>query len=74
MNIYCVKFTATRQGQKNEFTVGIEEIANDDSAAISGAIKALDKHYPNINVIFKSVELVESVESRVKKLNQWARD
>lgn len=74
MNIYCVKFTATHQGQANEFTLGIEEVANDDSAAADCAIKTLKKRYPKIDVVFQSVELVESVESRVKKLNQWARD
>lgn len=73
MNIYHVTFKVKRQ--ENEFLIGIESNGINEDKAIEDAKKLLNKHCNNLQyIMFNKIEFIETIVSRVKKLEKYRRD
>lgn len=75
MNIYQVNFTAKKSEYSKPFTIVVDAHSKYEGDAIEEAKIHVSKYYPDVSTYeVKSVYFIETVQSRIDKINKYSRD
>lgn len=75
MNIYQVSFTAKKSEYSSSFTIVVDAHSKYEGDAIEEAKLHVNRHYPDVTMFeVKSVQFIETVQSRIDKINEYSRD